>query len=117
MDTLQNNKSIGYLILRVTSAEGAIPIYQAAATVRELRENGEEGLIRVLSTDRSGLTAPIPVETPPASESLVPGFKKPYAEITAEVAAAGYETVIIPSIPIYPGITSIQPVNMIPLPS
>ena len=40
----------------------------------------------------------------------------PFSEISAEITADGYYTSVNINIPIYPGITSIQPVNLIPLP-
>ena len=43
--------------------------------------------------------------------------KKPYSEISTEVTATGFYSVINTGIPIYPGITSIQPVRMIPIPT
>ncbi|MBQ7309145.1 MAG: hypothetical protein IJW87_03105, partial [Clostridia bacterium] len=54
--------------------------------------------------------------TPYVSESLSPNVSRPYSEITAEFVADGYYPSVNINIPIYPGITSIQPVNLIPLP-
>ena len=117
MDNLQNEKNYGTLIIWAQSASEAIPIEGATVVVRLARENGESDLFRVLATDESGLTAPIRIETPAPSESLSPGGKKPYSEISTEVTATGFYSVINTGIPIYPGITSIQPVRMIPIPT
>ncbi len=116
MDTLQNAKNYGTLLVQTQSASGAIPIPGATVLVRLTREDGESDLFRVLTTDASGLTAPIRIETPAPSESLSPGGKKPYTEISTEVTADGYYRIINTGIPIYPGITSIQPVRMVPIP-
>ena len=117
MDNLQNEKNYGTLIIWAQSASEAIPIEGATVVVRLARENGESDLFRVLATDESGLTAPFRIETPAPSESLSPGGKKPYSEISTEVTATGFYSVINTGIPIYPGITSIQPVRMIPIPT
>ena len=117
MDHLQNEKSYGTLIVQATSASEAIPIGGASVTVRLAREDGKSDLFRILTTDENGLTAPIRIETPAPSESLAPGGKKPYSEISTEVTAEGYYSVVNTGIPIYPGITSIQPIRMIPIPT
>lgn len=117
MDHLQNEKNYGTLIVQTQSAAEAIPVEGATVIVRLARENGESDLFRVLVTDESGLTVPIRIETPAPAESLAPGGKKPYAEISTEVSAGGYYSVVNTGIPIYPGITSIQPVRMIPVPT
>ncbi len=116
MDTLQNTKNEGTLIVQ-TRAANAIPIQGATVIVRLAEENKPSSLLQVLTTDESGLTLPIRIETPAPSESLSPGGKKPYTEISTEVSADGYYPVINTGIPIYPGITSIQPVRMIPIPT
>ena len=103
--------------MQATSASEAIPIGGASVTVRLAREDGKSDLFRILTTDESGLTAPIRIETPAPSESLAPDGKKPYSEISTEVTAEGYYSVVNTGIPIYPGITSIQPVRMIPIPT
>ena len=117
MDHLQNEKNYGTLIVQATSASEAIPISGASVIVRLAREDDKSDLFRILTTDESGLTAPIRIETPSPSESLVPGGKKPYSEISTEVTSPRYYSIINTRIPIYPGITSIQPVRMIPIPT
>lgn len=117
MDHLQNEKSYGTLIVQAQSASDAIPVEGATVIIRLAAEQGENGLFRVLSTDESGLTVPIRIETPSPAQSLAPGGRKPYSEISAEVTANGYYSMIYSGIPMYPGITSIQPVRMVPIPT
>ena len=116
MDTLQNQTNHGQLVVQVSAASGAVPIKGASVIVRAANEDGTSMILSVLQTDESGITQPISVETPPLSESLTPGGKKPYSEIMTEVFADGYYASVNLNIPIYPGITSIQPVSLIPLP-
>ncbi len=117
MDSLQNAKNYGTLIVQAQAAAGAIPIGGATVIVRLSKEDGESDLFRVLMTDESGITVPIRIETPSPAESLSPGGNRPYTEISTEVTAEGYYSVVNTGIPIYPGITSIQPVRMVPMPT
>ena len=116
MDTLQNDQNYGRLVVRVSAASGAVPVSGATVIIRSSQNEPPVTVLASLITDESGLTEPILVVTPPASESLSPGGRQPFAEISTEVSADGYFTSSNLNIPIYPGITSIQPVTLIPLP-
>ena len=116
MDTLQNDQYHGKLVVRVSAASGAVPVPGATVIVRSAENGSPVRVIGVLTTDESGLTVPLSIPTPPLSESLIPGGKQPFSEISAEISADGYFTSVNVNIPIYPGITSIQPVSLIPLP-
>ena len=116
MDTLQNDQNYGRLVVRVSAASGAVPVSGATVIIRSSQNQPPVTVLASLITDESGLTEPILVVTPPVSESLSPGGRQPFAEISTEVSADGYFTSSNLNIPIYPGITSIQPVTLIPLP-
>ncbi len=116
MDTLQNDQNYGRLVVRVSAASGAVPVSGATVIIRSSQNKPPVTVLASLITDESGLTEPILVLTPPISESLSPGGRQPFAEISTEVSADGYFTSSNINIPIYPGITSIQPVTLIPLP-
>ncbi len=116
MDTLQNNQNYGRLVVRVSAGSGAVPISGATVIIRSSGNDFPIQTLVTLVTDESGLTDPVLILTPPLSESLTPGGKHPFAEISTEVSANGYYTSSNLNIPIYPGITSIQPVTLIPLP-
>ena len=116
MDALQNEKNYGTLIVQVSAASGAVPIPNAVVIIRATDDENTIQTLSIALTDESGITEPIAIQTPSVSESLSPGGKRPYSEITTEVSKEGYFTSINLNIPIYPGITSIQPVGLIPLP-
>ena len=116
MDTLQNDQNHGKLVVRVFAASGAVPVPNATVIVRSSQNGAPVQVIGVLTTDESGLTTPLSIVTPPLSESFIPGGNQPFSEISAEISADGYLTSVNINIPIYPGITSIQPVSLIPLP-
>lgn len=116
MDQAKNAASFGKLTVQTTAASGAIPIMDATVVIRVPREEGGMRILNILHTDIDGKTRPIEIETPSPTESLSPGGGIPYSEVSIEVSAPGYYSVVDMQIPIYPGITSIQPIWMLPLP-
>ena len=75
--------SIGYLIVNVSTARGAIPLADASVTVLD-EENGG-GIMTVLTTDTAGKTERIALSAPDRSLSESPGGAKPYASYTLQV--------------------------------
>ncbi len=112
----------GYLVFAVTTARGAIPLEGARVDVRNYEpEGGSDPATRgdtvaSLISGRDGNTARIPLSAPPKSYSSAPGNSKPYSLYQAEVTLDGYYRQTYIAIPIFDGITAIQPVNLIPLP-
>ena len=108
----------GNLIVHVTTARGAIPLEGAQVTVRgyepEFTENRGDVLL-TLTTDRSGNTERITLPTLPLSDSMSPTDTRPFSVYNLEVHLEGYRGQIYYGLPIFDGITAIQPVDMIPL--
>ena len=108
-----NYTETGNLVVNVRTAGGAIPIEGAVVTVYA-NKNGEP--IRRVTTDRSGVTPLIGLGTPPRELTMQPGSEqKPYAEYDIITEANGYYSVRNIGLPVYSGVTSIQPVELIPL--
>ena len=113
---MDKNQNYGYLTVNVTSADGAIPIPDATVAVR-LIEGGVPRIIAVLITDESGQTPEIIIETPPVDLSLDPdAATPPYSLVDVETTAYGYYSMANISVPVFPGVRSVQNINMIPLP-
>ena len=112
----------GQLIFRVTTAGGAIPLEGARVIVRNRGEEGDPergNAITVLYSDRNGKTEIIPLPTVPRQESLAPrdgNSPPPFLCYDAEVTLSGYRTVNFICIPVFDGVTSVQPADMVPLP-
>lgn len=105
----------GYIITEVRSRGEALPIIGATVTVSGY-ENGTLKVLNVQLTDSSGSTIPFEIETPPKSESLIPDSPEPpFAVISIEIDKEGFLTQIFAEVPIFSGITTIQPVQLIPL--
>jgi hypothetical protein len=120
MNFEENNKltGTGYLIVRVTTASGAIPLEGAQVSIREYFSEYERGgdFVAALVSGSDGNTEVLSLPTHPKSESLVAGNAIPYSTYVAEVRLEGYADQTFIGIPIFDGIVAIQPVNLIPLP-
>ena len=115
MNTTSNTASVGYLIVKVTTARGAIPLADASVTVRGT-EPDTSGVLFSLRTNRDGQTERITLSTPPISVSEAPSSSLPYATYDIDVQKDGYRPLSFENVPIFPSILSIQPAVMIPAP-
>ena len=112
----------GYLVFAVSTARGAIPLEGARVDVRtyEPEESSDPATrgdtVASLISGRDGNTARVPLSAPPGLLSEQPGNGKPYSLYQAEVTLDGYYTQTYIAIPVFDGITAIQPVTLIPLP-
>lgn len=104
--------AIGYLIIQVRTADGAVPL--SGAEIRILDEEGNT--IRELTTDESGGTEAVSLETVDKSFSLSPDYTgTPYTAYDVLVRASGFDSLYISEIPIYEGETAIQPAPLVPM--
>ena len=103
----------GYLTVRVSTARGAIPLEGASVSIRGSTEE-LSGVIYSLLSDRDGKTPRVSLNTPPAKSSAEPGAVTPYATYNIDVFKEGYTPVFFHNVPIFSGITSVQPAVMIP---
>jgi len=101
----------GFIVVSVRTARGAIPIEGAMVTVT----SGDE-VISIEFTNSSGMTPKLTVKTPPRKNSESPGLDTPYSSYTIRTDKVGYFSVCDINTEVYTGITSIQPVKLIPLP-
>lgn len=111
---MNNESNIGYIIFRVSTARGAIPLEGAEITIRN-DETGNFETIATVVTDNSGQSERIALPTQAKELSEVPGNKKPYTTYNIEVRADGYYNQFFNNVPVFEGITSYQAVDMIPL--
>lgn len=112
---MTDNTNFGYLGVTVTTAIDAIPIEGATVTVSQF-ENGSEIPVKILSTNSNGKTDIILLPTPPRENSLTPNPTGPsYSVYNVRVDKEGFYTQNSLNVPIFAGITSIQPMRLIPL--
>ncbi|MBR5444780.1 MAG: hypothetical protein IKV57_01570 [Clostridia bacterium] len=102
----------GYLRIWVTEAGGSLPVRGVPVQIRDEAGN----ILQVLRTGESGLTPTVELPAPPASESRKPESSvRPYADYRVMIDMPGYVPVLELSVPVFDGITSLQPVNLLPL--
>lgn len=106
----------GRLIVSVFTAGGAFPVSGATVVIAG-NDSNNQNVREVRISDISGRTEAIALPAPAASLSQVPGNNKPYATYNVEVTKDGYFRHLALNVPVFGGITSVQPAAMIPLPS
>ena len=114
METV-SSEGVGYLQIRVSTAQGAIPLEGAQIIIRAPQERGD-GVIASLTSDRSGVTPIVALPTVPRSLSESPGNMHPFYVYLVDVSKEGYYTQYYQNVPVFDGITAVQSVEMIPLP-
>ena len=118
---MNTNQERGYgcMIVRVTTARGAIPLEGAIVAVHNYApefESGRGDVIATYTTNRSGLTERFSLPAPPRELSMKPGNGKSYSTYNLSVTKEGYYQQYYANVPIFEGITAIQSADMIPLP-
>lgn len=111
---------VGYLIIKAVTGSGALPVAGATVLVRNYAEEGDADsgdLITSMKTDINGNTERLALPAPSKSLSQKPGVIRPYAMYTVDVTADGYGGQQFIGVPIFDGITSVQPVELNPLPA
>ena len=111
------NWHFGKLTVSVRQARGALPV-EGASVIITGAEEGKEGVLYILETDRSGNTPSVSLPAPPAENSLTPGFpgavSSSYHILTDKPGYIGVRNLYVP---IYDGVTAIQNVTFVPLPA
>ena len=113
----RNESGNGFLRVRVTEANGTLPVAGASVRITEYpaEDASAEGmLLYSMRTDRDGLTPLVSLPAPPVEDSLKPGSAQPYALYNISVTYDGYYPVENVGIPIFDRITAVQPVNLLP---
>ena len=111
----QDAENVGYLIVRASTARGAIPLENAAVSIRGNTPE-TSGILHSLSTDRDGLTPKVALAAPPRSFSESPGNPEPFSTWNIDVFKEGYIPVRFQNVPVYSSIVSVQPAVLVPNP-
>ena len=104
---------VGYLVVKVSTARGAIPLENASVNIRGA-EAVNSGIILSQTTDSSGQTERIALPAPPRILSESPGYPLPYALYDVDVFLEGYYGQSFKDVAVFDSVTSIQPAVMIP---
>ena len=116
MNEPMTNPGKGYLRVSVRAAREAFPIAGALVQVWNADREGEDnGVMYSLRTDEDGLTEAVELSAPAAALSLTPGAAAPYGVYNITVQKEGYGSVENVGVPVFDGVVSTQPVQLIPL--
>ena len=108
----------GGLVVRVSTARGAIPLEGAQVNVRNYAKEGDGrgDVLYSLVSGRDGKTEIVRLPTVARAASLSPGNGTPFLTYNVEVFLEGYYSQRYINVPIFDGIIAVQPADMIPLP-
>ncbi|MBQ4324760.1 MAG: hypothetical protein IJC29_03100 [Clostridia bacterium] len=115
LSTPRANGALGYLIVEASTAENALPIPGALVTVTSPPGTGSTALS--VETDISGRTERLVLGTVDRALSEVPGNVHPYTTYDITVVAEGYYPFYAREVPIFSGVTTLQPAALIALSS
>ncbi len=109
--------SQGSVIARVYTSDAFLPLRGVPVTFTQSRSDGGKTLLAIRYTNSSGLTEPLYIETPDASESLSPGAAlRPYATVDIQVEYPGYGGILAEGVQVFPNSETIQGLQLRPLP-
>lgn len=103
----------GYIQVHAYASNAQIPIKDAAISITDM--SGSAIAFRL--TNRSGLLdAPIEIEVPDVSSGQTPDTGIiPYSVVNLYARAEDYEGITVEKLQIFPGVTTLQNLEMIPL--
>ena len=120
MENRQNNgntnpapSELGYLVVRVSTALGSIPLENATVHIRGNTADSS-GVIYSLLSDRDGLTKKVALPAPPRALSGSPGSVAPFSTWNIDVSKEGYVPVFFQNVPVYSQVVSVQPAVLVP---
>ena len=105
---------IGFLRIQAVTSRARVPVEDATVTVSGAGTGSSRNLISVQLTNDSGQTLPVSIETPAAGNSLTPDQPQGWTEVTVSVSHPDYDRIVVQSVQVFPGVTTVQDTVMIP---
>lgn len=105
----------GYVVTHVYTANAMVPIEGAAVAIT-IQEGDLENLISLQMTNRDGRTPPVAILAPDIDISQAPSDRKAFSTCNIRVEKPEYYTVFIEDVQVFANTTSLQNVQLIPLP-
>ena len=108
--------SSGRLMVRVFTSRAQIPIPGATVVVTHRLADGMRELLGVRTTDSSGNTQPIEIDSPDLFESQSPEGTNPgYSVCDVWAEHPGFSMLVVEDVQIFPGVETFQPMELSPL--
>ncbi len=105
----------GYMIIKVSTASGAIPV-EGVTVIVQGKDDNNQNVFHSLLTDRDGLTRKIALPAPSRNLSEAPDpAARPYSTYSVDVYKEGYYPQHYTGVPIFEGITAVQNARIIPI--
>jgi hypothetical protein len=112
---MAENQSLGYLLVKVSTASGAIPVENVTIVIQGNDDDNQSIFISKL-TNRDGLTEKIVLPAPNGDFSLNPSpTQRPYSTYNIDVYKEGYYPQHYNNVPIFEGITAVQNARIVPI--
>lgn len=106
--------SEGTIIVNVYTGNARIPV--EGSTVLFRLQNPPGTLLGLRTTDLSGITTPLSISTVDTSFSQSPDpSERPWTGVNLRVEHPEFERVLLEGVQVFPGITTIQNVGLLPL--
>lgn len=106
--------STGFLRVQAVTSLAELPVEDATVTVAGTATDGSRTLLSLQRTDESGYTSAISIGTPALENSLSPDQAKGWTDVTVTVSHPNYDGIIVNRVQIFPGITTVQELVLIP---
>ena len=104
--------STGYIQVNAYSSYARLPLKDVAVSI-----TAPDGTALALAlTDRSGRIEPVALPVPDPAASQSPNTGQPgFATVNLQARLQGYEQIGVTGLQVFPGITTVQDLEMIPL--
>lgn len=106
--------STGYIKVQTVTSRAELPVEGATVTIAMTMPDGTQRLLSLQRTDESGMIETVAVATPEAAYSLSPEQPKGWTDVTVTVSQPEYETVRVNTVQVFPGVTTMQEILLIP---
>ena len=113
-------QATGTLSVRVYTSQAQIPLEGATVVAAAPGEEGKWKLLSIQNTDSSWQICPIQIDAPALGESTspggLPGDGAPFALCNVWAEQPGYAMLQMENVQIFPGVETVQDMELIPLP-
>lgn len=100
----------GTIVAQVYTSKAQLPIENASITIIK---NGE--VIAQRTTNSSGKTDSVPVDTPAISESQSPGNITPFTSVDMKITHPEFYGIIVREVQVFPNTETLQYAELIPI--
>lgn len=102
----------GYIQVHAYSSYAELPLQGVAISIT----TADGAAVALRMTDRSGRIDQVSVSTPDVRESQSPNpDERPFTIVDLHASVPGYEQITIENLQVFPGVTTIQNLELIPL--